>query len=71
MRVSQGHQFGQIQMLLYFQAIISEKNLHCNFFSTVKAFDLIPKLRERPEYHLYSSTKYINVKFPVSHNQTP
>ena len=29
--------------------------------STVRAFDLIPKLRARPEYQLYSGTKHINV----------
>ena len=29
--------------------------------STVRAFDLIPKLRARPEYQLSYGTKYINV----------
>ena len=35
--------------------------LNCHITSTVRAFDLIPKLRARPEYQLSSGTKYINV----------
>ena len=54
------HQFDQIQMLLYFRAITFWKTLKCHIFSTVKAFDLILKLRARPEYQLYSDTKYKN-----------
>ena len=34
--------------------------LNCHITSTVNAFDLIPKLRARPEYQLSSGTKYIN-----------
>ena len=34
------------------------KTLNCHNSSTVRAFDLIPKLRARPEYQLSSGTKY-------------
>ena len=37
------------------------KTLNCHISSTVRAFDLIPKLRARPKYQLSSGTKYINV----------
>ena len=37
------------------------KSLNCHISLTFRAFDLIPKLRARPEYHPYSGTKYINV----------
>ena len=37
------------------------KTLNCHISSTVRAFDLIPKLRARPEYQLSSSNKYINM----------
>ena len=35
--------------------------LNCNITSTFRAFDLIQKLRARPEYQLSSGTKYIKV----------
>ena len=54
------HQFDQIQMLPYFQAITFRFFFKCHIFSTVKAFDLILKLRAKPEYQLYSDTKYKN-----------
>ena len=62
MRVTPGHKYGKSQMLLYFQAIIKKKKL-----STLGAFDLISKLRARPEYQLYSGTKNINVILCDSH----
>ena len=34
------------------------KTINCHFSSTVRAFDLIPKLRTRPEYQLSSGYKY-------------
>ena len=37
------------------------KTLNCHISSTIGAFDLIPKLRARPEYQLSSGNKYINV----------
>ena len=37
------------------------KTLNFHISLTVRAFDLIPKLRARPEYHLSSGTKYIIV----------
>ena len=37
------------------------KTLNCHISSTVRAFDLIPKLRARPKYQLSSGTKYTNV----------
>ena len=33
----------------------------CHISSTVRAFDLIPKLRAKPEYQLSSGTKYITL----------
>ena len=45
----------------------SRKSLNCHISSTVRAFDLIPKLRAQPEYQLYSGTKYINVIMCDSH----
>ena len=33
----------------------------CHVTSTVRVFDLIPKLRAKPEYQLSSGSKYINV----------
>ena len=37
------------------------KTLNCHSPSTVRAVDLIPKLRARPQYKLSSGTKYINL----------
>ena len=37
------------------------KTLNCHFASIVRAVDLIPKLRARPEYQLFSGTIYKNV----------
>ena len=39
----------------------------CYVSSTVRAFDLIPKLRALPEYQLYSGTRYINIIQSDSH----
>ena len=36
------------------------KTLNCHIYSTFKTVDLIPKLRARIEYQLYSGTKYKN-----------
>ena len=35
--------------------------LKCHYSSTIRAFDLIPKLRARPEYQQSSGTNYINL----------
>ena len=43
------------------------KTLDCHIASTVRAFDLIPNLRARPEYQLSSGNKYINVILCDSH----
>ena len=40
-------------------------NFHIS--STVRTFDLFPKLRARPEYQLYSGTTHINVIMCDSH----
>jgi hypothetical protein len=58
MRVTPGHQFGQIKMSLYFQAIIFLKTLDGHYSSNVRDFDLIPKLRARSEYQLSFGTIY-------------
>ena len=34
------------------------QTLNCHYSSTVRAVDLIPKLRARPEYRLWSGSKY-------------
>ena len=36
-------------------------SLNCHISSTNRAFDLIPELRARPEYRLYSGIKHVNV----------
>ena len=36
------------------------QTLNCHISSTVRAFDLIPKLRARPKYQLSYDTKYID-----------
>ena len=41
--------------------------LNSHIISTVRPFDLIPKLRARPQYQLSSGTKYINVTQCDSH----
>ena len=43
------------------------KALNCHISSTVRAFELIPKLRGRPECKLFSGTKYISVILCDSH----
>ena len=45
------------------------KTLNCHIFPTVRAFDLILKLRARSEYQLSSISKYINVMPCDSHWQ--
>ena len=50
MRVTPGHQFGQFQMSLYFQATIFRKTLNGHYSATVRAFDLIKKLAARLDY---------------------
>ena len=59
MRVTTGHQFGEFQMSFYFQAIIFRTTLNGHYSSTVRAFDLILKMRARPDYQLSSSINYI------------
>ena len=59
MRVTPGHQFGQIKIILFLGNYFW-KTLNGHISSTLRAFNLIPKLRARPEYQLYFSTKYIN-----------
>ena len=44
-----------------------KKTLNCHISSAIRAFDLISKLRARPEYQLSSGTKYINVMQCDSH----
>ena len=46
---------------IFRQLFKKKKTLCCHISSTVGAFDLIPKLGARPEYHLYSCSKYINI----------
>ena len=48
----------QIKMSLYFQAIIFGKTVNGHYYSTIRDFDLIPKVRARLEYQLSSSTIY-------------
>ena len=50
-----------------FSGIYFWKTLNSHISSTVRAFDLIPKLRARPEYQLYSNTKHKNVILCDSH----
>ena len=45
----------------------TELTFNVEYLSTVRAFDLIPKLKSRPEYHLSSGTKYINLVQCDSH----
>ena len=45
-------------MSLNFQKIIFWETLNGHYYSTVREFDLIPKLRARPDYQLSSVTKY-------------
>ena len=47
------------------------KTLNCHHSWTVRAFDLIPKLRARPEYQLSSAIKYtawLALAFPPDRN---
>ena len=46
---------------LYFQAIYLDHILNCHITYTIKAFDLIPKLRARPKLQLSSGTKCLGV----------
>ena len=72
MRVTPGHQFGQIKMYLYFQAIIFWKTLNGQHFSTDRDFDLILKLRARPEYQISYDTIYtawLAPAFPPDRNR--
>ena len=41
-----------------FSGFFFGQTLNCHYSLTVKAFDLIPKLRARPEYHLSFGSKY-------------
>ena len=43
---------------LHIFGIFFLQTLNCHYSSTVRAFDLIPKLRARPEYFLSSDSKY-------------
>ena len=43
---------------LHIFGIFLGQTLNCHYCSTVWAFDLIPKLRARPEYQLSSGSKY-------------
>ena len=45
--------------------------LNCHITSTDRAFDLIPKLRARPEYQLTYGNKYKNLKHCDSHRYYP
>ena len=72
MRVTPGHQFGQFQMSLYFQAIMFRTTLNVHYSLTVRAFDLILKMRARPDYQLSSSINYtvwrLALAFPPNRN---
>ena len=57
----------QIKMSPYFKANLFWKTLNGHYSSTVRDFDLIPKLRARPEYQLY--TAWLASAFPPDRNR--
>ena len=50
-----------------FSGIYFWKTLNCQITSTVRAFNLVPNLRAKPEYQLSSGSKCINVILCDSH----
>ena len=53
---------------LHIFGIFFWKTLNCHCSSTVRAFDLIPKLRARPEYQLVCGSKYTALAFNPDRN---
>ena len=48
----------KFKYLYAFRDLFFLQTLNCHYSSTVRAFDLIPKMRARPDYQLSSGCKY-------------